>query len=470
MSGSGRELAARAMALMDTLWDPDVRLLRYPAISLARSSHAWRTHGVRETAWYAVGLLMRADTGRAAEALSSVLTHQYVAPGTPYDGTWRRSPQEPQPPAEPVLWDDYDPNWREFVGCTFLLILREYRGALPDDLVRRMTRALARAADGARARAVSPHYSNIALMSAHLMHEVGVLTGDPAMASAGESLGRQVFDIWRRTRAFAEFNSPTYYGVDLFALALWRGSASPALRGLGDEMEAALWAEIGERYHPGLRNVAGPYDRSYGMDLSGYVSLLGQWIALVTGLDRAPLPPGHPSRATHAHDLCFAPCFALLGPHPKAAGLLPAAIEEPHWVSTTVTDSPRRVATSWLGPRHMIGAQDSDGAQPRADDQYHPVTVHWIGDDGASHWLRVMPSAGVDATVTEDGVLEITAAGDLEFEADCRIEAGAGGWLLPGLSVTASTGAASLPDPFRIRCPGPLQLTLQISPLQGRSA
>ncbi|WP_327583606.1 hypothetical protein OHA25_48530 [Nonomuraea sp. NBC_00507] len=465
MSGPGHQLAARAMAWMDSLWDPEVRLLRYPATSLARSSHAWRTHGVRETSWYALGLLMRADTERAAEALASVLTHQYMAPGTPYDGTWRRSPQEPQPPADPVLWNDYDPNWREFVGCTLLLVLHEYGETLPDDLVRRITGALALAAGNARERAVSPHYSNIALMSAHLMHEVGVRSGDPALAAAGEGLGRQVFDIWRRTRTFAEFNSPTYYGVDLFALALWRGSSSPVLRELGDEMEVGLWTEIGRRYHPGLRNLAGPYDRSYGMDLSGYVSLIGQWIALADGLERAPLPAGDPSQAVHAHDLCFAPCFALLGAHPKAAGLLAPAPEEPRWVSTTVTESPRRIATSWLGPHHMIGAQDTGGAKTDADDQYHPVTVHWRGDDGAPHWLRVMPSAGVDATVTKDGVLEVTAAGDLEFESDCRADVGADRWLLPGLSVTVSTGAAARPAPYRIRYPGPLRLTLEISPL-----
>lgn len=450
---------------MDSLWDPDVRLLRYPAVSLARSSHAWRTHGVRETSWYAVGLLMRGDTERAVEALTSVLSHQYVAPETPYDGTWRRSPQEPQPPADPVLWNDYDPNWREFVGCTFLLILREYGRTLPEDLVQRMSWALGRAAGTARARAVSPHYSNIALMSAYLMHEAGVLDDDPALASAGESLGRQVFGIWARTRAFAEFNSPTYYGVDLFALALWRGSASATLRGLGDQMEEGLWTEIGRRYHPGLRNVAGPYDRAYGMDLSSYVSLLGQWIALATGLDRAPLPGGDPSQATHAHDLCFAPCFALLGPHPAAAALLAPAPREPRWVSTTVTESPRRIATSWLGPHHMIGAQDTGGTKSAADEQYHPVTVHWRGADGASHWLRVMPSAGVDATVTRNGVLAVISAGDLEFESDCRPEIGAGRWLLPGLSVTVPTDGAAAPDPFRIRYPGPTHLTLEISPL-----
>jgi hypothetical protein len=400
------------MAWMDSLRDAEARLLRYPPVSQARSSHRRRTHAVRETSWYAVGLLMRADTERAAEALDSVLAHQYAAPGTPYDGTWRRSPQEPQQPADPVLWEDYDPNWREFVGCALLLILREYHGALPDDLVRRMTRALAAAAGNARKRAVSPHYSNIALMSAHLMHEVGVLTGDPPPAEAGESLGRQVFGIWRRTRTFAEFNSPTYYGVDL----------------------------------------------------SGYVSLLGQWIALATGLDRAPLPEGDPSLAVHAHDLCFAPCFALLGAHPKAAALLAPAPGEPRWVSTTVTDAPPRIATSWLGPHHMIGAQDAGGAKTGADEQYHPVTVHWLRTDGAPHWLRVMPSAGVDATVTRNGVLEIAATGDLEFEADCRPEIGRGGWLLAGLSVTVPTDAATSPDSFRIRYPGPLRLVLRFSP------
>jgi hypothetical protein len=222
--------------------------------------------------------------------------------------------------------------------------------------------------------------------------------------------------------------------------------------------------------------MAGPYDRAYGMDLSGYVSLLGQWIALAAGTEHAPLPPGDPSQAIHAHDLCFAPCFALLGVRPEAAGRLAAFAEssEPRWITTAITNSPRRVATSWIGQHHMIGAQDTGGTKIDANDQYHPVTVHWSSPNGGLGWLRAMPSDGVDAVVTRDGVLDITSRGPLRFEvlANGSADVSEAGWEFPGLSVRIPAAVTPAVTPtvavaaglLSIEFPGPLRLSLEIAP------
>jgi hypothetical protein len=222
--------------------------------------------------------------------------------------------------------------------------------------------------------------------------------------------------------------------------------------------------------------MAGPYDRAYGMDLREYVSLLGQWVALAIGAERAPLPSGDPSQATHAHDLCFAPCFALLGVRPEAAERLAAFAEssEPRWITTTIANSPRRVATSWIGPNHMIGAQDTGGTKTDANEQYHPVTVHWKNPDGELSWLRVMPSDGVDAAVSVEGVLDITSRGPLRLEVltGGHADVGATGWRLPGLSVgiVAISGASVPPSVTRdagllsVELPGPLTISLEFSP------
>ena len=66
--------------------------------------------------------------------LKVVLNAQYREPGKPWDGTFRRTPTEPEPGTNAVMWRDYDPNWREFIGTTFAIILNEYPDRIPPDL------------------------------------------------------------------------------------------------------------------------------------------------------------------------------------------------------------------------------------------------------------------------------------------------------------------------------------------------
>lgn len=475
VGGNARRLGASATAWMDTLWDPEPRLLRHPA---------GRTHMVRETSWYALGLLSRGgagDVARAIDAIDAVLTHQFDTPGAPHHGTWRRRPDEPDPPAAGATeWCDYDPNWREFIGCALLLVLHEFESAAPPALLGRIEHALSLAVDGARARAVPPSYTNIALMGAYLFDAVGHRQGAADLRRAGELLARQVHDLWSLTCSFPEFNSPTYYGVDLFALALWRRCAPSAeLRRLGTEMDERLWREIGMRYHPALRNMAGPFDRAYGMDMRRYVALLGLWIGPVVGAGRAPLPAAGPSAGAHAHDWCFAPCVALLAAAPPAEVVARlSALPEERRVTTTIGGSPRRVATSWIGPRHTVGSLDAAGSRNDAGEQYCPAVVHWSAPDGVN-WLRVAPGTPVDATVDEAGALHLTwhdtdhDGARLRFEArteDDPVELTGEQWRLPGLTVRLSAAvdvvASRSGELLRIECvprsSGPFRLTLHI--------
>ena len=58
---------------------------------------------VRESSWYALGLLLRDQPGdrqRAAEILDAVLKEQYVKPGVRWYGTYQRTPEEPDPTPE----------------------------------------------------------------------------------------------------------------------------------------------------------------------------------------------------------------------------------------------------------------------------------------------------------------------------------------------------------------------------------
>jgi hypothetical protein len=450
------ELSAQAMAWMDTQWDPVGRLL---VAAADYADHAARgpDHMVRESVWYAVGLLARgsaADRVRALETLDRVLSCQLIEPGAVYHGTWLRTPREPRPWSGAVQWRDYDPNWREFIGCALLSILRRFEPALPVALVARIDRALREAATGAHERAVAPDYTNIALQTAYLLSETGHRSSTAPLRRAGEDLARAVRDRWARTETFPEFNSPTYDGVTLLALALWREASSPVLRDLAGPMERALWRQIAARYHPLLRNVSGPYDRAYGMDMGRYVALVGLWIALLTGSSRAPIPAAGPALSEHRHDWCATPYFALLSID-QAAEIADLLTREPgptpRYIDTLISESPRRTATSWLTANLMIGAEDAGGHARYDQDQYCPFVVHWLarGSGDEVCLLRTAPGSVVDARVEQGGTVRLECRNPggraaLRFVVhvpgtDHATQVTADRWRLPGLVACVRT-------------------------------
>jgi hypothetical protein len=453
---TSRDLAERSLAWLDRHWDASVGLFRMPDDALYEDGQATTAvHLVRETAWYALGLLLRnadGDIARAVRATDTLLTYQFDEPGQPYHGTWYRSPHEPPPPAHPVIWEDYDPNWREFIGTTLALMLIEYQALLPADLVRRIELALRRAIVGTLERKVPASYTNIALMTAFLLQFGAVRFNEPAWAAVAERLASEILGRFRINSAFDEYNSPTYYGIDLYALALWRSyAASALLRAAGAEIEAALWHDIAQYYHAGMRNIAGPYDRSYGMDLRRYVACLGMWIWLATGYEHAPFPD-LTAPLDHGWDFAVAPVFALVGLR-MPADVRPhfVAFQGQRQVEHVIANAPQRVATAWIGATVMLGGEAS-GSSQRVNDQFHPATIHWLIEAGRIGWIRLRHTAPVDARA-ERNQLAISCTAPVEGEqefvfqiATPQIDLAAlqpSRWQLPGLTVWVETNAGT---------------------------
>ncbi|MCZ7536748.1 MAG: hypothetical protein M5T61_13170 [Acidimicrobiia bacterium] len=455
-SDPAADLAATTAAWVDRHWDHDTSLLWNPPGAFGDLAPPHSLHLVPGSAWHAMTLLHRGasdDAERAVGAIESLLALQYDEPGTAIHGTFARFAEWPHPPADPVMWDDYDPNWRQFLGTTFGLLLRSRPGALPGDVEERVVRAMDLAVRGEPDGRVAPWYSNIALMKAWLEVDHGDRTGDTGLVERGEALAAEVVALFDRHGAFDEYNSATYYGIDLYALALWRDwSASPRLREWGGRIESALWRDLSGFYHAGLRNLAGPYTRSYTMDLTGSVGLLGLWIWAALGRADAPVPdlPGDPDVALdHSHDLALGTLVALLGPR----------IPDDAIADLTLFRGERRVehdlgsgriASAWLAPDVMVGAERGP-ADWGGWDQYHPATIHWTHPDGGVAWLRLLHGGGVDA-VASPGVLEVTArppASGRDGTAllgalgagEARLGSG-GRWSLPGLDVRVTSDGA----------------------------
>lgn len=435
-----------SVALSDPLWDD-------------RSAFIWgvpsREHpsaqklSVRGTAWYAFGLLARdgeGDRARAARAIEAVLRQQIDAPDEPWDGTFYRSPDEPNPPLFARVWDDYDPNWRQFIGTTWALILLRFPDRIPAALVPRLEDSMRRALEGELAQTrLKPEYTNIALMQAFLQSYLGGRLERPEWVKGGEEWARRIHELYLKHGTFEEYNAPTYYGVDLYGLALWREfGPTKAFREWGAEMEAGLWREIAKYYHAGLHNLCGPYDRTYGMDMQRYVSLTGVWMALVLDGPEAPLPAPGPEME-HGHDFQFAPLFAVLGARvPDDAMRDFTAFRGERTIERTIAR--RRTATAWLGQDIMIGGELTALSRSAGGpySQFCPATVHWKTPSGKTGWVALAKCPRVDARASANR-LEIQAIGDSIFRLSApELDASQltrDAWRLPGLNVQVETDA-----------------------------
>jgi hypothetical protein len=387
-------ILATSVDWMATFFDADADLLRHPG--------APQRHAVRESLWYAAGLLARGEaTKRALAIIDALLDAQFDAPGAVWDGTWPRAPEEPRPADGAVIWRDYDPNWRQFIGCLLGVLSRDFADVLGTSRCRRAHQAIVLALRGEPRERIVPEYSNIALMQAWMLVEYG----DRAR---GEWLADAVEALYRADGGFREFNSPTYYGVDLWALALWRGSKSAALVEAGTRLEADLWRDVAEFYHPGLRNLCGPYDRAYGLDMTRYASLLGLWLWWARG-DATRAFPDTTRPFGHAHDFCAAPLLAIAPPAIDAAAA--AALVEPVANRTIERRSVGRIVTAMLRPDLMLGAIDP--ARADATGQATPVTAHWSDPDGGVAWLCVRGELGA---VVQDTSVALKSAAELVLQ------------------------------------------------------
>lgn len=461
LSGSRGETGQPAILLdalqfVEPLWDDRCALVWHPS---SKENPAPPQYSVRGTAWFAVGLLMRdgpGDRDRAVRAIEAVLAEQIDAPGEPWDGTFFRAPDEPHPPLFAREWDDFDPNWRQFIGTTWAVLLLEYSDHLPAGLAPRLEESIRRAIEGERGHGrLKPEYTNIALMHAFLWGFAGERLKRPEWIAQAEEYAAAIHELFKPHGTFDEYNSPTYYGVDLYGLALWRKhGATPRIRELGALMEAELWRDIARFYHAGMRNMCGPFDRGYGMDMTHYVALAGMWMGLALDRSEAPLPV-FDENMEHAHDLGTLPLYVTLGARIPADAMEHfRAFQGERVVERIIT--PQRTATAWLGHDVMIGGEITRRSRAAGTpwSQFYPATIHWRAPGGGVGWVLLKKCPRVDARAGPNQ-LTIQAIGDSTFRVsvpgltESSITAAA--WKLPGLSIRVehdATGFSVVPGPF----------------------
>ncbi len=348
---------------------------------------------IRSITRLAEGLLFRNqndDKENAIKVLKWLMKYQYQDEKSPYYGMWQTNAGK----------DRYDQNWREFIGCDLIVIYHNYKDFLPSELVKDIEIGLVHAAKGAMKRDVSPYYSNISIMSAFLMEYVGTAFKNEGLAKAGLKKAKDIFALQQSNDSFSEYNSPTYYGVTLIGIALWRELAfSEEMKTMGKSLESELWHETATRYNANLKNFVGPYFRAYGMDIQKYNAIIGLWIAVaIDDIKLSPIPGKEGEKNGEMSNLAPIYHLGLSIPNTDLNDL--KAFSKPRFISKTVPnnylgDTLKRV-THYITKDWMMGGL---WGNRRKWEQIKTGTIHWKATDGSIGWLLVPSNAKTNVRV-----------------------------------------------------------------------
>ncbi|KAH6980709.1 hypothetical protein BKA56DRAFT_643982 [Ilyonectria sp. MPI-CAGE-AT-0026] len=400
MSSNTRQMFTESMNWMDGYYDSDAGYLYdFSAATALR-------HETRSSAWYALGLLARnegTDVAEAEKIITNIISGQYTAPAEEWYGDYQQEPEEPYVgsavyPAK--IYGSWDPNWRGFVGTTLVLAMEEFSDLLDKKTQKLILASLYKATVGDSYRFghldssqdnLYPAYSNPSIMRAFVSGWTGRRLKDSNMTKAGETYAKEIIDLFNEQNTLSEFNSGTYTGVSLFGLILWSKylPKDSVMTKNGPKMIEYTWEAISALWHPGLKNMAGPWDRSYGYDMNRYLSLMALWFWPLIGKENAGLIE-KPETMSHMADYAWAPLFAVLAK--KHESLIPKKIRKSiskfsgeHTFSTSTRSPPfdnaPRNFTTWLSDKITIGAESFDeivvGGPARSQQSFNPAVIQW---------------------------------------------------------------------------------------------
>ena len=247
-----------------------------------------------------------------------------------------------------------------------------------------------------------PAYSNPSLMRAFVSGWTGQRLGIANFTKSAEDDANAVIALFDRADTLSEFNSGTYAGVSLYALSLWARyiPSNSTMGAQGTRMYQQTWSAIASLYHAGLKNSAGPWDRTYGYDMNKYLSILGLHIWTVVGREASPIID-KPYAMSHFADYAYAPLIAIMAGFTDS--IVPANVTSQlqtfpgeHTVQTSAFSPPYdtypRNISAWLSDSITIGAETFNetqvGGPSLSSSSFSPAVVQWDTGTGVG-WLKV---------------------------------------------------------------------------------
>lgn len=327
-------------------------------------------------------------------------------------------------------------------------VVELFSDLLGSDLVRRIEDALEMAAVGEMRRNGSyPEgdnlilgYSNPQLMRCLTVGWIGARRANQTMIDFANDKATQLLALFQGPNHYnnssngttessamfntlGEYNAPTYYGMDIWALAanIAYGPPNATMTAhAAPYMLTELWTDIAAHYNPYLRNLVGPYDRAYTRDMTMHSAVLSLWwwglFGRATG-GQAPL-----GDVDLLYDVAQGASLALvmdtaaryLAPATAAALQATGPWTGTRFLNKTIQGdlsseaaAVRRVATSWLSAEVMVGAETTGDTTNRGA-QFVPAIVHWASDPARTPspyvgFFSLYPSAATIAAVAEPG-------------------------------------------------------------------
>lgn len=349
-----------------------------------------------------------------------------------------------------------------------------YSDLLGDDLVTRIEDAIELAAVAEMRRNGSyPDgdnlvlaYSNPALMRCLTVGWIGARRSNSTFTDFADEQGRLLLALFRAngSNTLGEYNAPTYYGMDIWALAanIAYGPRNATMTTNAEYILAALWDDIASHYNPYLRNLAGPYDRAYTRDMNTHSAVLSLWWWGLFGREYGGQPPL--GDADVQYDASQGAALALV--METAARYLSSDTAAALTATTTGQqagggggDTPRllrrtirasldtdvlRVATSWVSAELMVGAVAGLAEETNRGVQFVPAIVHWASDPRRTPvpyvgFFSLYPTASTIDAVAGEGTLSVRYPNATQAGSDIFTFAVSGippGWTLGGNVVT----------------------------------
>ncbi|KUI70719.1 hypothetical protein VM1G_06355 [Cytospora mali] len=390
-----------SMQVSDLRWDDDYKYIRY------QENGEFNT---RFTAWYTIGLLARKqgdDVENAKAAIENILHAQMTSQyDSAWYGTYKVALDGPEPTDNssywpPEIYETYDPNWREFVGTQLIQVIELYSNLLGSDLITRIEDALETAALGEiRRNGTYPpgdnlilSYSNPCLMRCLTVGWIGARRNNSVFIGFANEQGDLLLELFRAngSNTLGEYNAPTYYGMDVWALAsnIAYGPKIATMTTNAQYILTELWKDIAEHYNPYLRNMAGPYDRAYTRDMTAHSAVLSLWWWGMFGREYGGQPPLGESDLLY--DVTQGAAIALVSDvvlkyisndtstSLRATGKWMGERFLNKTVRESLDTDVLRVATSWLSAEVMIGGMSLAETVNRGG-QFVPAIVHWASD------------------------------------------------------------------------------------------
>lgn len=343
-----------------------------------------------------------------------------------------------------------------------------YSDLLGDDLVSRIEDALEIGAVGEMRRNGSYPagdnlvlaYSNPALMRCLTVGWIGARRQNATFTNFANEQGQQLLELFQAngSNTLGEYNAPTYYGMDIWALAAsiaYGPKTATMTTHAAEYILTALWQDIADHYNPYLGNLVGPYDRAYTRDMTVHSAVLSLWWWGLYGRAYGGQPPL--GEADLLYDVAQGAALALVMDtarrylSPETAARLQAPPGRP-WdgsrllrktIRDTLDTNVLRVATSWVSSSVMMGAEALAETTNRGAG-FVPAIVHWASDPLRTPvpyvgFFSLYPSASTIDAEAGEGTLRVAYPNTTQAGTDIFTFAVSGippSWTLRGNTIT----------------------------------